>query len=66
MKATVNGKPAELASQTTLAALLKEMGIEPLMVACEVNEKIVRRKEYAATVISEGDRIEILQMIGGG
>ena len=66
MKIILNGKPAEIESGITLAALLENMKITPGMVACEVNQKIVRRKDYPVTPINAGDQIEILQMIGGG
>ena len=66
IKVTLNGKPAEIQGDMTLSALLEDMKIVPQMVACELNQKIVRRKEYSAIHIAEGDQIEILQMIGGG
>ena len=66
MKITLNGKETEIAQSTTLSKLLGDLKITPQMVACEINSKIIRRTEYPRTRISEGDQIEILQMIGGG
>ena len=66
MQITLNGKRAEVKDGITLAQILDEMQIVPQMVACEVNLTIVRRGDYATTRISEGDQVEILQMIGGG
>ena len=66
VKIVLNGKEAEVAGDLTLAKLLLDMKIEPQMVACEMNRKIVKRGEYSKTAITEGDEIEILQMIGGG
>ena len=66
MKIVLNGKETEIAESTTLSNLLGDMKVTPQMVACEINSKIVRRAEYPKTLISEGDQIEVLQMIGGG
>ena len=62
----LNGKPSEVDEGMSLSDLLAQMKIEPLKVACELNQRIVKRAQYAGTKISEGDEIEILQMIGGG
>ncbi len=66
MKIVVNGKEAEVAQNITLKDLLDDMQIKPELVACELNLKIVRRKDAPEQKLSEGDQIEILQMIGGG
>lgn len=66
MKILLNGKEANIDGAPTLRELLESMKIKPELVACELNCKIIKRKDYAAQKISEGDQIEILQMIGGG
>lgn len=66
VKITLNGKPSEVEEGISLSNLLAQMKIEPQKVACEVNQKIIKRAQYASTNIAEGDAIEILQMIGGG
>lgn len=66
MRITLNGKPKETPEGITLAKLLKDLGIAPERVACEVNLNVIRRMEYEKTRISEGDKIEIVQVIGGG
>ncbi|MBI2118176.1 MAG: sulfur carrier protein ThiS [Elusimicrobia bacterium] len=66
MKIKLNGKETDLEKPLTMQELLKKMQIKPEMVACEVNLKIIKRSEFNQFTISEGDHIEILQMIGGG
>ncbi|OGR84026.1 MAG: thiamine biosynthesis protein ThiS [Elusimicrobia bacterium RIFCSPLOWO2_01_FULL_64_13] len=66
MNVTLNGKASELREGLTLLELLEELKLEPRLVACEINETIVKRSEYPRTNVREGDRVEILQMIGGG
>ena len=62
----LNGKETEVRDNVTLNSLLDNMKINPQMVACEVNEQIVRSAKYPDTKLSPGDRVEILQMICGG
>ena len=66
IRATINGEERTLAEGMTLAALLESLGLEAGRVACEVNLDIVKRADYAKTVLREGDAVEIVQMIGGG
>jgi thiamine biosynthesis protein ThiS len=62
----VNGEPRRVASGETLAALLARLGVEAETVAVERNRAIVPRSAFAATRLAEGDRIEIVQFVGGG
>ena len=66
MNVVVNGKETALRKNISLLKLLEEMKIQPARVACELNLKIIKRSQYAATQLQAGDRLEILQMIGGG
>lgn len=63
---TLNGEKTEIAAGTSLQKLLEDLKLKPQLVAVELNEKIIRRAAYSMTTLSEGDQIEILQMIGGG
>ena len=62
----VNGEGRELPAGTTVAALLEAIGLAARKVAVERNEEIVPRSLYAATVLAEGDAVEIVHFIGGG
>lgn len=66
MRVTLNGKPKEVRKGITLAEILKDLGILPERVACEVNLNVIRRMDYEKTKISAGDKIEVVQVIGGG
>ena len=50
----------------TLLALLREVGLLERRVAIEVNQEVIARGRHADHVLSDGDRIEIIQAIGGG
>jgi thiamine biosynthesis protein ThiS len=62
----LNGAPREVTAAITAGALLAELGLEPRTVVVERNEEVIRRADLQATVLSAGDRVEIIQMIAGG
>lgn len=64
---TINGV-AERIAALDIAALLAERGIDPARVraAVAVNGRVVPRRVWAETHLSEGDAIEIVAPVGGG
>ena len=66
MQVTINGQPETLDGGLSVADLLALRKLEPVRVAVELNEEIVRRKLFPETVIRDGDRIEIVAFVGGG
>jgi sulfur carrier protein len=63
---TINGEPHELVQPLTVAELLARLGLDPRQVAVEHNLEIIRRKALADATIREGDRIDIVNLVGGG
>lgn len=61
----VNGEDRDV-DATTLIALVEELGLDPRKVAIERNLEIVPKSLHATTAIADGDRIEIVQFVGGG
>jgi len=61
----LNGEVRRVAART-LAELVAELGLEQRMIAIECNLEVVPRSRYAETELCEGDRIELVHMIGGG
>ncbi len=43
-----------------------QLGLEPTKIAVERNLEIVPKSQYEATILRDGDRIEIVQFVGGG
>jgi thiamine biosynthesis protein ThiS len=66
MNVILNGETRVLAEGRTLAEWLDELHLVPGRLACEVNGAVVRRADYARVQLAEGDRVEIVQMMGGG
>lgn len=63
---TLNGEPYELDGPLSLADLLDRLQIDPRRVAVEHNLTIVRRPRYDQVTIEAGDRVEIVNFVGGG
>ncbi|AHE97114.1 sulfur carrier protein ThiS [Thioalkalivibrio paradoxus] len=70
MQILLNGEPHTLASAdrdaATLGQLVSELGLAGRRLAVEVNGELVPRGEHATFRLSPGDRVEIVQAIGGG
>ena len=65
MRIQVNGDTREVAARTVLG-LVEELGFDVRKVAVERNLAIVPRSLHAGTVLEDGDRIELVQFVGGG
>ena len=63
---SVNGDPHEVPDDCTLERLLGMLEMQHRRVAVAINRGIVPRTRYGAIKIEEGDRIEILEAVGGG
>jgi sulfur carrier protein len=62
----VNGEPRDVKDGTTVRGLLDELGLGTTLVAVERNEEIVPRAEHATCALAAGDRIEVVEFVGGG
>jgi sulfur carrier protein len=66
MRVLVNGAPRDVAEGSTIGALLSELGLAERPVAVERNTEIVPRAQHAATLLHDGDSLEVVQFVGGG
>jgi len=66
MKFTINGQEKTLANNLTLEILLTNLGYANKKVAIEVNEEIIPRSHFKNRLIVNGDKIEIINAVGGG
>ena len=66
MHIQVNGESHELADGSSLEDLVRKLSLPPVRIAIELNRNVARRSEWAGTILSEGDRIEIVHFVGGG
>jgi thiamine biosynthesis protein ThiS len=66
MKIILNGEKKDIPDGLTVEGLLQHLDIKPGRVAVEINEEIVRKVAYAETVVKDGERVEVVQFMGGG
>lgn len=66
MQIQLNGERHDLADQCTLEDLVRDLSLTPQRVAVELNQGVVRRDQWAQTILHEDDRVEIVHFVGGG
>ena len=66
MQIVLNGTPRQLAAAVTVAELAREVAPAAKRIAVELNGEILPRSLHAGHALADGDRIEIVQAIGGG
>jgi sulfur carrier protein len=66
MQITLNGQSAQTPQDSTVAALLRQLNLDGKPVAVEVNLELVPKQLHAQRRLAEGDRVEIVTLVGGG
>lgn len=66
LRIVVNGEERSVPAGSTAADLLEGLGMDPRAVVVERNREIISRDELADASLEEGDRLEIVQFVGGG
>ena len=66
MTLTINGEERAFGALSNVAALVAELGLDARKVAVERNLEIVPRSLHGDTTLAEGDKIELVQFVGGG
>jgi sulfur carrier protein len=66
MEITVNGQSRQVVEGTTIAALLDELNLTGKPLAVEANLELVPRQRHSQRRLAEGDRLEIVTLVGGG
>jgi sulfur carrier protein len=66
MRVTINGLPMELDAGCTVAGLIERLKLTGRPVAVELNRDVVPRSLHGATRLADGDRLEVVALVGGG
>jgi thiamine biosynthesis protein ThiS len=66
MKLFLNGEAIETPEGVTIDELLRQLAMPEKGVAVERNREIVPKSLYSCSLLTEGDRLEIVQFVGGG
>lgn len=62
----LNGEDREEPPDITVLTLLQTLGIGPGRVAVELNGDVLRREDFGRRTLGDGDRVELVQFVGGG
>jgi len=66
MKIIINGEEREFNSDFTLAQILTKISLEGKVMAAAVNMEIVKQDSWNSYKLSDGDKLELLDFVGGG
>ena len=62
----INGKKKKIHSDLSLINILEEFSLKNKLIAVEINQEIIPKSNYKTKKINKYDKIEILELIGGG
>jgi thiamine biosynthesis protein ThiS len=66
VRIVINGEDREFTSVASLSDLLAQLGMKLDRVAVELNRDLVPRDRWPATMLDDGDKLEIVHFVGGG
>ncbi len=66
MQLIINGEPQATPDLENVAELAAWLELPPFGSAVELNGTVVRRAEHAVTALKDGDRLEVVRLVGGG
>lgn len=66
MNIIINGQTRELKNDITLEKILEELGLVGKVMAAAVNMEIVKQDNWDTFKLSDGDKLELLDFVGGG
>lgn len=66
MDIELNGAPREVPEGSTIGSLLETLGMRRDGIAVAVHMRVIPRGEHDQTLLQPGDKVEIIQAVGGG
>jgi thiamine biosynthesis protein ThiS len=66
MHIVINGERRELDGPMTVKILLEHLELDSRRVAVEINRRILKRVEFDAVTLTDGDQLEVVHFVGGG
>lgn len=66
MKLTLNGEAFEAEGPLTVQDLLRRIGRDGVPCAVEVNQTLVPHRHRGERTLGDGDRVEVVTLVGGG
>ena len=66
MKVIINGEEREFEENITLQNVLNELSLDGKVMAAAVNMEIVKQDMWNQYKLNDGDKLELLDFVGGG
>ena len=66
MKITVNGKERNFKEGLRLDEMLAELNLDTRGIIIERNLEVVSRSEFSNLILTDGDNLELIRLVGGG
>jgi len=66
MAILVNGEPKTVPAESTVADLVRILGLDKAACAVEVNKRLVPKSKHPQHALSDGDVVELVTLVGGG
>ncbi|MBL8182060.1 MAG: sulfur carrier protein ThiS [Blastocatellia bacterium] len=62
----LNGERRDIGVDIDLETLVNELALPAKRLAVELNGTVIRRSDWQSTVVSDGDKLEVVHFVGGG
>jgi sulfur carrier protein len=66
MNIIINGEEKNFLENTTLIEILEQLSLKDKVMAAAVNMEIVKQDSWNSFVLRDGDKLELLDFVGGG
>jgi sulfur carrier protein len=66
MKILVNGEEYEFGDASSLSDILNKLSLNGKVMAAAVNMEIVKQDGWITYILNDGDKLELLDFVGGG
>lgn len=66
IRVTINDEEKNFNENITIAEMLKELGLEDKIIVVVRNEDIISQEDYTKVTLEDGDKIELVRIVGGG
>jgi thiamine biosynthesis protein ThiS len=66
VRVVANGATFDLSPPVTVAAFVRQRGLDPRYVVVERNGEPLERPRYEDVLLEDGDRLELVRAVAGG
>jgi len=66
MKIIINGETINVAQDTNLKKLLVNLELDEKVMAAAINMEIIKQSDWDKHILKDGDKLELLDFVGGG